>query len=49
MPNFTALDADPAKPDEHEQNFVAMISKFGWFGTHVAGDKDGPGFCYTTG
>jgi hypothetical protein len=49
MPKFTALDADPAQLDEHEQNFVAMIRKCGWFGTQVAGDKDGPGFTYTTG
>jgi hypothetical protein len=49
MPKYTALDADPAQLDEHEQNFVAMIRKHGWFGTHVAGDKDGPGFAYTTG
>ena len=49
MPRFTALDADPAKLDEHEQNFVAMIREFGWFATQVAGDKDGSAFSYTTG
>jgi Domain of unknown function (DUF4262) len=45
----TALDADPAHLDRHEQNFVENIRKHGWFGTHVASDDDGPGFGYTTG
>jgi hypothetical protein len=49
MPKFTALDADPARLDPHEQNFVENIRQYGWFAIHVAGDTDGPGFAYTTG
>lgn len=45
----TALDADPAELDKHEQNFVEQIRKHGWFGTHVLSDEEGPGFSYTTG
>jgi hypothetical protein len=45
----TALDADPARLDEHEQNFVDKIREHGWFGTQVAPDDQGPGFSYTTG
>lgn len=45
----TALDADPARLDKHEQNFVEQIRKHGWFATHVFADKEGPGFAYTTG
>jgi hypothetical protein len=45
----TALNADPAKLDKHEQNFVDNIREHGWFGTHVASDNEGPGFGYTTG
>jgi uncharacterized protein DUF4262 len=46
---FTALDAPPAKLDEHEQNFVGGVRQHGWFGTHVAADDTAPGFSYTTG
>jgi hypothetical protein len=46
---FTALDADPERLDQHEQNFVQQIREHGWFGTHVAVDDEGPGFSYTTG
>jgi hypothetical protein len=49
MPRFTALDADPAELDEHEQNFVEKIRTYGWFGMHVGGDEAGPRFSYTTG
>jgi Domain of unknown function (DUF4262) len=45
----TALDADPAQLDRHEQNFVENVRKHGWFGTYVGADGDGPGFGYTTG
>jgi hypothetical protein len=45
----TALDADPLQFDKHEQQFVEQIRKHGWFGTHVFGDDEGPGFSYTTG
>ena len=45
----TALDADPAKLDKHEQNFVAKIREHGWFQTAVFADQEGPGFAYTTG
>jgi hypothetical protein len=45
----TALDVDPSTLDEHEQNFVSQIREHGWFGTHVFGDQEGPGFGYTTG
>ena len=45
----TALDADPAQLDKHEQHFVEQIRNHGWFGTHVAYDDKGPGFSYTTG
>jgi hypothetical protein len=45
----TALDADPAQLDKHEQHFVEQIRKHGWVGTHVASDDEGPGFSYTTG
>jgi hypothetical protein len=45
----TALDADLARLDEHEQNFVSRIKENRWFGTHVFGDHEGPGFSYTTG
>jgi hypothetical protein len=46
---FTALDADPERLDQHEQNFVQQIREHGWFGTHVAADSEGPAFSYTTG
>jgi hypothetical protein len=46
---YTALDANPARLDKHEQNFVEQIRKHGWFGTRVGSDKEGPGFSYTTG
>jgi hypothetical protein len=46
---FTALDADPAKLDKHEQNFVAKIRGHGWFAHHIGADNEGPGFSYTTG
>jgi hypothetical protein len=46
---FTALDADPARLDKHEQNFVGNIRKHGWLATHVAADSEGPGFGCTTG
>jgi len=46
---FTALDANPARLDRHEQNFVANIRAHGWFATHVFSDGDRPGFSYTTG
>ena len=49
MRKFTALDADPARLDEHEQNFVAKVREFGWLATQVAGDKQGPEFSYTSG
>jgi len=45
----TALDANPDRLDQHEQNFVRKIREHGWFGTHVMPDKVGPGFAYTTG
>jgi hypothetical protein len=45
----TALDADPSALDEQEKNFVSQIREHGWFGTHVFGDEEGPGFSYTTG
>jgi hypothetical protein len=45
----TALGANPAQLDKHEQNFVEQIRKHGWLGTHVAPDDEGPGFAYTTG
>ena len=45
----TALDADPARLDKHEQNFVEKIRKHGRAGTHVFADDEGPGFGYTTG
>jgi Domain of unknown function (DUF4262) len=45
----TALDAEPAQLDKHEQRFVEQIRKHGWFCTHVASDNEGPGFTYTTG
>ena len=45
----TALDADPAKLDQHERNFVAKIREHGWSATHVGADDEGPGFVYTTG
>jgi Domain of unknown function (DUF4262) len=45
----TALDADPALLDKHDQHFIEQIRKHGWFGTHVAPDDEGPGFSYTTG
>ena len=46
---FTALDANPARLDRHEQNFVANIRAHGWFATHVFSDGERPGFSYTTG
>jgi Domain of unknown function (DUF4262) len=46
---LTALDADPAQLDKHEQNFVERIREHGWFAMHVAPDDEGPGFAYTTG
>ncbi|WP_407154982.1 DUF4262 domain-containing protein [Bradyrhizobium sp. STM 3557] len=46
---FTALDAPPEKLDRHEQNVVAKIREHGWFAHHIGADKEGPGFCYTTG
>jgi hypothetical protein len=46
---LTALDADPAQLDRHEQNFVEKIREHGWFGTHVAADNEAPGFGFTTG
>jgi hypothetical protein len=49
MPKFTALDADPARLDAHEQNFVEEIRRHGWFAIHVSADDDRPGFAYTTG
>jgi len=49
MTRFTALDADPTMLDADEKNFVEKIREHGWFGTHVAGDKDAPAFTYTTG
>jgi hypothetical protein len=45
----TALDAPPEKLDESERSFIDCIRKHGWFDMHVAGDKEGPGFSYTTG
>jgi hypothetical protein len=45
----TALDADAAQFDRHEQNFVEQIRKHGWLGTHVGSDEKEPGFAYTTG
>jgi hypothetical protein len=49
MPRLTALNADPARLDPHEQNFVGNIRKHGWTGTHVAAENTAPGFSYTTG
>ena len=49
MPKPTALDANPEQLDSHERNFVAKVREHGWFATHVAGDKEGPRFAYTTG
>jgi hypothetical protein len=49
MPQFTALDADPARLDAHEQNYVANIRKHGWTEMRVAAGKNLPGFSYTTG
>jgi hypothetical protein len=46
---LTALDADPAQLDKHEQNFVEQIGEHGWSATHVAPDDEGPGFAFTTG
>jgi len=43
----SALDADPADLDEHEQNFVSLIREHGWHDTRVF-DGD-PAFSYTTG
>src|SRR5262245_1598505 len=45
----TALDALTSQLDQHEQDFVAKIREFGWFGTNVFEDAEGPGFSYTTG
>jgi hypothetical protein len=45
----TALDANPARLDEHERNFVEKIRKHGWFGMHVGADDEAPAFSYTTG
>jgi hypothetical protein len=45
----TALDVDPSKLDEQEQNFVSQIRKHGWLDTSVFGDEEGHGFSYTTG
>jgi uncharacterized protein DUF4262 len=45
----TALDADLSALDEPEQEFVSQIRQLGWFGTHVLGDEEEPGFSYTTG
>src|SRR3954454_10520 len=45
----TALDANPARLDKHEQNFVEKIRKHGWLGTHVGAGDEGPEFSYTTG
>jgi len=46
---LTALDADPAQLDKHEQNFVANIRAHGWLAMQIAPDDEGRGFCYTTG
>ena len=46
---LTVLDADPARFDKHEQNFVENIREHGWFAIHVAPDDEGPRFCYSTG
>ncbi len=45
----TALDLPADALDEHETKFVAQIRRYGWFGTHVSEDEEGPGFSYTTG
>jgi len=45
----TALDTDPRKLDEHEQEFVADVREHGWFNTGVLAEDDLPGFSYTTG
>lgn len=46
---LSALDADPKKLDEHEQNFVRIVRKHGWHQMTVSADEEGPGFTYTTG
>jgi hypothetical protein len=46
---ITALDAHPKRLDQHEQKFVQRIREYGWCGTHVMPDDNGPGFSYTTG
>ena len=45
----SALDADPALLDEHEQRFVASIREHGWFRTNVFAEEGAPGFAYSTG
>ena len=45
----TALDAPSDTLDEDERSFVENVREHGWFGMHVAGDEEGPGFSYTTG
>ncbi len=42
-------EASPEKFDEGEQNFLEQIREHGFFTTAVAGDLQGPGFCFTTG
>jgi hypothetical protein len=46
---FTALDADPAMLDPHEQNVVANIRQHGWFAHNVGSNGEGPDFSFTTG
>jgi hypothetical protein len=46
---LTALDADPAMLDKHEQNVVAKIHEHGWFAHHIGSNDEGPSFSYTTG
>jgi hypothetical protein len=46
---FTALDADPAKFDEHERKFVEIVREHGWHRMNVFADDHGPDFNYTTG
>ena len=45
----TALDLPTETLSSYEQKFIAKVREFGWFGTSVFGDAEGPGFSYTTG
>lgn len=45
----TALDDDPSRFGEDDRKFVDNIRQYGWSGTGVLEDEEGPGFNYTTG